>query len=202
MRDVSVLIVGAGPTGLTLACDLLSRGVDVTVLDRQKQFASTTRALGLQPRGRQILDRLGALGDLRTKAPLQSEFDVYLNGQLALHVDLGTLRGRYDDGVLRVPQTEIERQLRERLHRLGGEICWGYEVIGVCEEGTSIRASVRTEDDVQSVNAKWVVGCMKRRSSRSRSWIICNTGSTKLRATGTRSSTIQVGFPCSTSIAG
>ena len=159
MRDVSVLIVGAGPTGLTLACDLLSRGVDVTVLDRQKQFASTTRALGLQPRGRQILDRLGALGDLRTKAPLQSEFDVYLNGQLALHVDLGTLRGRYDDGVLRVPQTEIERQLRERLHMLGGEICWGYEVIGVCEEGTSIRASVRTEDDVQSVNAKWVVGC-------------------------------------------
>ena len=69
MEDESaVLIVGAGPTGLTLACDLLGRGIAATVVDKAAGPATTSRALGLQPRGREILARLGALGDLPERA--------------------------------------------------------------------------------------------------------------------------------------
>src|SRR5580658_9382347 len=68
LRDASVLIVEAGVTGLALACDLLSRGIDAVVLDRFEGPATTTRTVGLQPRGRQILERLGALGDLTNEA--------------------------------------------------------------------------------------------------------------------------------------
>ena len=64
-RDMTdVIVVGAGPTGLTLACGLQAAGVDVRVLDKASGPAVTSRALGLQPRGVEVLDRLGALGDL------------------------------------------------------------------------------------------------------------------------------------------
>ncbi|MBV8089702.1 MAG: FAD-dependent monooxygenase, partial [Alphaproteobacteria bacterium] len=68
MRTATVLIAGAGPTGLTLACDLRSRGIDAQVVDKATGPAATSRALGLQPRGREILGRLGALGDLPDRA--------------------------------------------------------------------------------------------------------------------------------------
>jgi 4,5-epoxidase len=158
-NEVSVLIVGAGPTGLALACDLLSRGVAVKVVDNLEKPPTTIRALGLQPRGRQILDRLGALGDLPNENQLETKFDVYLDGRLALHMDLETLRGRYDSGVLRVPQTEIEQRLRTRLQKLGCEIAWGHEVIDIREEGEDILVSVRTKTGLWSLSARWVVGC-------------------------------------------
>jgi hypothetical protein len=68
MKNSVVLIVGAGPTGLALACDLRTRGIDVLVVDKAAGPATTSRALGLQARGREILARLGALGDLPERA--------------------------------------------------------------------------------------------------------------------------------------
>src|SRR5580658_4876190 len=58
LKPTTVLIAGAGPTGLALACDLRLHGVDAQVVDKFDQPPTTTRALGVQPRGRQILDRL------------------------------------------------------------------------------------------------------------------------------------------------
>jgi hypothetical protein len=56
-----VLIAGAGPTGLTLACGLLANGVAAWVVDKAVGPAGTSRALGLQPRGIEVLvaNRLG-----------------------------------------------------------------------------------------------------------------------------------------------
>ncbi len=66
--DPDVALVGAGPTGLALACGLRAAGVSVRVLDKATGPAVTSRALGLQPRGVEVLDRLGALGDLPDRA--------------------------------------------------------------------------------------------------------------------------------------
>ncbi|MGH3535622.1 MAG: FAD-dependent oxidoreductase [Pseudonocardiaceae bacterium] len=66
--ECEVLIVGAGPTGLTLACDLLASGVGVRVVDKASGPSTTSRALGLMPRGIEVLDRAGALGDLEQRA--------------------------------------------------------------------------------------------------------------------------------------
>ncbi|WP_405494072.1 FAD-dependent monooxygenase [Nocardia sp. NBC_00511] len=61
---MSVLICGAGPTGLALACGLLRRGIEVRIIDAAAGPANTSRALAVQPRGAEVLDRLDALGDL------------------------------------------------------------------------------------------------------------------------------------------
>jgi 2-polyprenyl-6-methoxyphenol hydroxylase-like FAD-dependent oxidoreductase len=159
LRDASVLIVEAGPTGLALACDLLSRGVDAVVLDRLEGPATATRAVGLQPRGRQILERLGALGDLTNEAAPDSHLDVSADARSVHTVNEDTFRGAEDESWVWVPQTTIERRLRERLEELGGEVRWGHDVIGARADATGVEVTVRTIDGERALRADWLVGC-------------------------------------------
>jgi 2-polyprenyl-6-methoxyphenol hydroxylase-like FAD-dependent oxidoreductase len=159
LRDASVLIVEAGATGLALACDLLSRGIDAVVLDRFEGPITTTRAVGLQPRGRQILERLGALGDLTNEAVPQSHFDVLVDGRSTFTTKEDPFRGPDDEDLLWVPQTAIERRLGERLYELGGEVRWGHDVIGARADATGVDVTVRTVDGKRTLRADWLVGC-------------------------------------------
>ncbi len=63
MNAKDVLIAGAGPTGLSLACGLLLHGVSVRVVDKAQGSATTSRANILHARGVEVLDRLGAFGE-------------------------------------------------------------------------------------------------------------------------------------------
>ena len=60
-HETDLLIVGAGPTGLTLACELLRRGVSCRIIDKAASPATTFRALGLLPRTLELFDTMGAL---------------------------------------------------------------------------------------------------------------------------------------------
>jgi 4,5-epoxidase len=77
------LIAGAGPTGLTLACGLLADGVAARVVDKAAGPAGTSRALGLQPRGIEVVERLGALDDLPGRALQVEQIVVHINGKQA-----------------------------------------------------------------------------------------------------------------------
>src|SRR4051812_19510907 len=56
-----VLIVGAGPTGLTLACDLARRGIDCRVVDQAQGPSTASRAKTIQPRALEVADDLGVI---------------------------------------------------------------------------------------------------------------------------------------------
>jgi 4,5-epoxidase len=151
-----VVIAGAGPTGLALGCGLLSMGVEVRIVDGARGPATTSRALGLQPRGVEVLDRLGALGDLPQRS-------VRMNGTVIRVGDRERLRlvvppaGAIDGpGALVISQAEIEAQLRERIGRLGGHIEWGRELTGIEQDGQGIRIAFADQDGAR---AQWLVGC-------------------------------------------
>src|SRR5882672_10385184 len=61
-----VLVVGAGPTGLTLACDLARRGVAVRIVDRVPEFPHGSRGKGLSQRSLEVFDDLGVVDRLLT----------------------------------------------------------------------------------------------------------------------------------------
>ena len=128
-----VIIAGAGPTGMALACGLRQCGVDVRVVDAADGPATTSRAMGLQPGGAEVLARLGALGDLAEKAVRLRAMRI--NGKKAL--DLTALR---DAGQLVVSQARVEEHLRTRLSELGVEVEWSTPI-----------ESVPADD--------WLVGC-------------------------------------------
>jgi threonine dehydrogenase-like Zn-dependent dehydrogenase len=61
MKQTAVLVVGAGPTGLTLACDLARRGVSVRIVDEASEFTHGSRRKGLNARSLEVLDDLGVV---------------------------------------------------------------------------------------------------------------------------------------------
>jgi 4,5-epoxidase len=134
MGENSVLIVGAGPTGLTLACDLRGRGIAVTVVEKAAGPATTSRALGLQPRGREILARLGALGDLPERAVLALATNIRLRRRLLTKFIVQTARGQDALEPLLISQAEVEAQLRRRLAALGGAVSWNHEIVAAAQD--------------------------------------------------------------------
>ena len=159
LARTSVLIVGAGPTGLALACDLRSRGIDVKVIDRAAAPATTSRALGLHARGSEILARLGALDDLAERAIRGAAINICVGERRLARIETGGAPGGVTPGVLVIAQAEIESRLRARLAQLGREVIWGSEFLGIGSQGPKISATVRSDDGEALIKADWLVGC-------------------------------------------
>ena len=82
MKDVDVLIAGAGPTGLTLACELARRGVDLRIVDRADRFFGGSRADGIQPRTMEVFADLGMLGPILAAGDLGTVMRAYQGGEV------------------------------------------------------------------------------------------------------------------------
>jgi 4,5-epoxidase len=149
-----VIVAGAGPTGLALACGLRAAGVDVRVFDTAAGPAVTSRALGLQPRGVEVLDRLGALGDLPDRGlPIRS-VTIHVDGRELASFPVGQPTRLGGPRGLLMSQAHIEGALRDRLTALGGSVEWGRGVDGFAPGSTR---DVRL-DDGSEIDAAWVVG--------------------------------------------
>ena len=84
-----VLVVGGGPTGLALACGLRLQGVGVRVVDRMPEPATTSRANFVHVRGSEVLDRLGALGELPEQAVRAMRITTYLGDKPLMRLRFG-----------------------------------------------------------------------------------------------------------------
>ncbi|MGY1637531.1 FAD-dependent monooxygenase [Geodermatophilus sp. SYSU D00742] len=163
--DVDVLVVGAGPTGLTLACDLRRRGVAVRVVERLPQPEVRSRGKGVQPRTLEVFDDLGVVGQV-LDAGWSRDLRVRWYVQRELLVDL-RLPGRDPlpdvphPNLVLIPQWRTEQVLRERLTELGGTVEWGRELVDLEQEADGVLARVATNsgDAVDTIRAAWVVGC-------------------------------------------
>jgi 4,5-epoxidase len=154
--EPEVLIAGAGPTGLTLACGLLANGVAARVVDKASEPAGTSRALGLQPRGIEVVERLGALNGLPERALQVEQIVVHINGKQAASVGVGRRTALVTRQGLVISQAEVEAELRERVTELGGQIAWGREVTTAEQDAHGV--TVGLGDGGQS-RVGWLVGC-------------------------------------------
>jgi len=154
--EADVLIAGAGPTGLTLACGLLANGVAARVVDKAVEPAGTSRALGLQPRGIEVMERLGALNGLSERALQVEQIVVHINGKQAAIVPVGQPTALVTKPSLVISQAEVEAELRRRVTELGGQIVWGRAVTAAQQDSDGV--AVGFEDGAQS-RVGWLVGC-------------------------------------------
>lgn len=134
MDTTDVLVAGAGPTGLSLACALLLQGVSVRVVDRAEGPSTTSRANFMHARGAEVLDRLGALGDLPEDAISALTITVHVGGRPVSVVRFGDAGLRTSRPALLVSQARIEAELRARLADLGGQVEWGSALVDAVQE--------------------------------------------------------------------
>jgi 4,5-epoxidase len=149
-----VLVVGAGPVGLTLATSLSLQGVSVRVVDRTSG-PPERESSSLQGRGSGVLQRLGALGDLPDEVPILNRATAYL-GQQPIRLRYTTPGVRNPAPPMVISQARIEQVLRDRLAGLGVAVEWDSGLAGLEEDGAGVTVVFGSGDRVR---AGWVVGC-------------------------------------------
>jgi 4,5-epoxidase len=154
--EYAALAPAAGPTGLTLACGLLANGVAARVVDKAVEPAGTSRALGLQPRGIEVVERLGALNNLPERALQVEQIVVHINGKHAASVRVGQRTALVTRPGLVSSQALVAAELRRRVTELGGQIVWGREVAAAEQDSDGVTVSLA--DGGQS-RVSWLVGC-------------------------------------------
>lgn len=114
--DFDVLVVGAGPSGLMAACELLRRGVRVRVIDRAPEPVRAPKALSLWPRALDILEDVGLYEEIRRNSNRIDAFSYFSDRRLLASF------GFSEDLASRIlPQYETEQALTGQLERLGGK---------------------------------------------------------------------------------
>jgi 2-polyprenyl-6-methoxyphenol hydroxylase-like FAD-dependent oxidoreductase len=167
-HETDVLIVGAGPTGLTLACELLRRGVSCRIIDRAASPATTSRALGLQPRTLELFDTMGIIDRVLATGGPVIDANLYAGDRLLLTLSTAGLRNLATPypRLWITPQASVERPLIERLLELGGTVERSRELADFRQMDSRVIATVRHGDSEESeeIHASWLVGCDGARS--------------------------------------
>lgn len=156
MDAVEVLVVGAGPTGLTLACSLRLHGVSVRVVDRAPGPATTSRANFLHARGSEVLGRIGALGTLPDESLRAMRITNYLGDRPLMTLEFGDPKMHTAAPPMVVSQAKVEAALRARLAELGTTPHWGNGLTGLRQEQDHVVAELQ---DGTPIRAGWIVGC-------------------------------------------
>ncbi|GAS91253.1 FAD-dependent monooxygenase [Mycolicibacterium brisbanense] len=156
-----VLIVGAGPAGTTLAIDLARRGVTVRLIDKAPHAFDGSRAKGIQPRTLEVLDDLGALGDIINQGALYPPMGIHL-GPITIPFRMMEKGKRgpdvpYPDTWL-IPQHRTDRALRARFESLGGRVEFGTELMEFTDHDTHVTAHVATSGGAEDITARYLVG--------------------------------------------
>jgi 2-polyprenyl-6-methoxyphenol hydroxylase-like FAD-dependent oxidoreductase len=156
--DPAVLIVGAGPVGLVLACELARRDVGLRLIDKLPRPTTESRAIVVHARSLEMLERIGVVDELMATGIKVTGAQFHADGVTRAEIALNTVDSPYPFSVT-LPQTETERILRERLAGLGVTVEQGTELVGFDQDEGLVRARLRREDGRdETVASSWIAG--------------------------------------------
>jgi 6-methylpretetramide 4-monooxygenase / 4-hydroxy-6-methylpretetramide 12a-monooxygenase len=159
--DEPILVVGAGPAGLTAAHELARHGAAVRIVDAAPGPATTSRAIATHARTLETYDQMGVLGDMLARGHQVDAFSMHRRGRRMVRFG-----PQYDELPTRFPytllieQTSTEAVLRKALARRGVQVEWGLALTGIRDAGDGAVAELRDQSGSPvRVAAPWVVGC-------------------------------------------
>jgi 3-(3-hydroxy-phenyl)propionate hydroxylase len=161
----AVVVVGAGPVGLSLAIDLAQRGQKVLLLDNDNRLSSGSRAICFAKRTLEIWDRLGVGDRMVAKGVGWNVGKVFFRDELLYRFDLLPEEGHERPAFINLQQYYAEAYLVERASALPNlEIRWKNNVVALEQGERGTRLGIDMPDGRYELLADWVVACDGSRS--------------------------------------
>jgi 2-polyprenyl-6-methoxyphenol hydroxylase-like FAD-dependent oxidoreductase len=160
--DLDALVVGGGPTGATMAAELLARGLAVRVIDKAAARSDKSRALVVQARSLELFQKMGIADELVARGRRTVRINWWVGERSPMQIDFAHVPGLDTPYpfLLFVSQAETERLLDARLAALGAKVERPVELLDFADDGDGVVARLRHEDGrEESVRARWIVGC-------------------------------------------
>jgi len=166
IAEYPVVVVGAGPVGLSLAIDLAQRGQGVVLLDDADRIGEGSRAICFSKRSLEIWDRLGVGQRMVDKGVVWSVGKIFHGASQLYQFDLLPEQGHKRPAFINLQQFYAEAYLLDRVQELAGiDLRWRNKVIALEQPNDRAILTVDTPDGPYRMAANYVVACDGARSS-------------------------------------
>jgi 2-polyprenyl-6-methoxyphenol hydroxylase-like FAD-dependent oxidoreductase len=154
---VTVLVVGAGPTGLLVAAELHRRGVECLLIDAHDSPMEWDRATVVHPRSLEIFDSLGIVEPFLAAGVKQRRARIHAGGEVLGEIDLDLCGSRYPFNI-GISEETTEAILTDYLVRQGGKVRRATKLVALEEREDGVLATVEHGGETKFL-ARWVIGC-------------------------------------------
>src|SRR3990167_3116677 len=154
-----VLIVGAGPTGLSMAVGLHRHGIPFRIIDKQVKPVTTSNAIVIQTRTLEVWDDMGFLSRAVARGNIIKQFSLYVKNKKLASIAFELLATTHPF-VLGLAQSQTEHMLHEYLKQNNIPVEIEVELTDFTEQINSMRATLRHKGgEVETLQADWLIAC-------------------------------------------
>jgi len=158
-QNADVLIVGAGPTGLTMACELLRHGITPRIIDKAMAPTDKSKAFAVHPRTLELLENMGIVDTFLKEGNECNAFDMYDRGKPLVNVSFDNLESKYPF-VLMLAQRDTEKILHEHLKSYGIEVERELELKKIKQSEDKVTATLKTKYNSDEImECRYLAGC-------------------------------------------
>jgi len=160
--NTDVVIIGAGPTGLSLACQLIRYGIDFVVVEKNDTVTRFSKAIGVQARTLEIYDQIGLAQPAIEKGTIASRVRLIEGGEVAGEMNLGNFGKDLSQYpfMLMFEQSRNEELLYQFVRSHGHDVSWNTELEHFSQDTTGVTAQVKLPSgESQTIRGKFLVGC-------------------------------------------
>lgn len=157
MTEPDVLIVGAGPVGMTAAIELTRRGTTVRIVDREDSRTKLSKAVGINVQSMELLEPSGATDRLLAAGIRITRANLHFDNAKLVTLDLSLARHRFNF-MLALPQSETERVMEELLAERGVAVERETEMTGFTPSGGGVTATLRSAAGEREATAGRLLG--------------------------------------------
>ncbi|KAI1324225.1 FAD binding domain-containing protein [Xylariaceae sp. FL0255] len=160
--DVDVLIIGGGPTGMTMALELAAQGVSFRILDKATSRSPYSRALVMQPRTLEVLKRHGSIEGLYEKGTSALGVTFAVKGNVVAKLEVGEavqLPNTQASLQLSICQDDTEEWLENALSQRGVKVEMGVTAESIVQDAEGVTVvTTRADGSKEEIRTKYVVG--------------------------------------------
>jgi 2-polyprenyl-6-methoxyphenol hydroxylase-like FAD-dependent oxidoreductase len=156
---IEALVVGAGPIGLVMACELARHRTACRIIDMAPAVTTLSKAIAIQSRTLEVFEQMGIVQEALNRGLKAQSVNFYAEGRHLAQLSLAELKSPYPF-LVDLAQSETEGILDRHLESLGVQVERQVELLGFTQQGDAVTARLRHADgNEEAVTTSWLIGC-------------------------------------------